>query len=130
MAPVKRANSDPDVLEDVKKAKLDTTVAANEDALTAMPITNKAQPTLLGMPREIRDMIYEYAIAGHEITPETLEGGFWVTASAYNQPCDTFAQWKKLNSLSLVNRQLREETKLLPYSLSVINIVAGYESGD
>ncbi|KAF2850833.1 hypothetical protein T440DRAFT_518120 [Plenodomus tracheiphilus IPT5] len=127
----KRAMTDPEVAENDKKAKIDTIITALEDPLSAPPITSKAQPTLPSIPREIRDMIWEYAIAGHEITPRAVGNSrFTVKASAYNEGVGTVENWKKLNSLSLTNRQIREETKLLPFSLSVVNNVSVYEFGD
>ncbi|KAI8940105.1 hypothetical protein NX059_003820 [Plenodomus lindquistii] len=128
MASVKRKVLDDGMTMDNKKAKLDFTSSAEEDLLSALPVTNKAQPTLLGLPREIRDMIWAFAIAGHEITPRaTSRTKVRVKASPYNHRGETVAQWKYLHSLALVNRQLRKETELLPYSLSVVNSVCNPE---
>jgi hypothetical protein len=54
---------------------------------------------------------------------------FDLTCSPYNSTGDTQKAWEDLFSLSLVSRQLRTETKLLPFELNVFNIPLGAEFG-
>lgn len=74
-------------------------------------------------PREIRDMIYAYAIGGHEVTPARLSlydppSKISLVASVYGEASGGENTWQSLFALSMVCHELRVETKLLPYMLN------------
>ncbi|CAA9957448.1 hypothetical protein PTMSG1_01056 [Pyrenophora teres f. maculata] len=79
-------------------------------------VMKAGEPTLLGLPGQIRNQIYSYVIGGHTIhcsypvgcnvTPFKLYG-------LYGKE-----RWNRLFSLSLVCRQLNHEAKNLPYELN------------
>ncbi|KAF2850832.1 hypothetical protein T440DRAFT_360918, partial [Plenodomus tracheiphilus IPT5] len=71
------------------------------------------QPTLLGIPRELRDMIYEYVIGGHELNCFT---GYLVVRTPEGMKISV--GWGNLFCLSTICHQINVETALLPYKLN------------
>ncbi|KAI8940107.1 hypothetical protein NX059_003822 [Plenodomus lindquistii] len=112
MSSMKSASSDPDVAADSNEAKSES--GAVENALSMLPVTMKATPTLLGIPRELRDMIYEYVIVGHEVVGGNLWSQDYPTVWSSSP-----TKWQELFSLSLVCNQVNVETKLLPYTSNI-----------
>ncbi|KAF2850831.1 hypothetical protein T440DRAFT_86645 [Plenodomus tracheiphilus IPT5] len=100
--------------------------AAPEDVL----LTEKSEHTLLGLPREIRDMIYEYAIGNEDVHLMLCIGSHKDSVLPYtfgftspNMPVRKSAMsWTDLFGLSRSCRQLYQETQLLPYKLSIFNL--------
>jgi len=79
----------------------------------------------LSLPGEIRNQIYEYAIGGN--TAFTRYSGFYMhppgpflTLVGFRAPPSS-KTWCSLFNLKSVCRQLRAETRLLPYKLNTFN---------
>jgi hypothetical protein len=70
-------------------------------------------------------MIYEYAIGGHEIVPVKTDSGGVRKITMHARVCADGAErsteaWANLLSTSLVCKQLRSETALMPFKLNTI----------
>ncbi|KAA8616826.1 exocyst complex component protein [Pyrenophora tritici-repentis] len=74
------------------------------------------KPTLLGLPGEVRNRIYEYVIGGHIVYYMGPHGCTVGRACDYDP--SSKEQWTRLFSLSLVCHQLNHEAKNLPYTLN------------
>jgi hypothetical protein len=76
---------------------------------------------LLALPRELRDMVYKYALTDdYGLTAHRIPGGifeFHGTPSTLGQPSS------ELNQLQYTNQQLREETKGMVFGLNDLYFV-------
>lgn len=84
------------------------------------------QSPLLRRPGELWNRIYKYALGGNEISPYQVHEDsdyFYLTARPYGtQENDTKASWENLFNLSRTCRQLRHETRMLPYKFNVFSV--------
>ncbi|KAF1946287.1 hypothetical protein EJ02DRAFT_330922, partial [Clathrospora elynae] len=71
---------------------------------------------LLRLPREVRDMIYKYAIGGHEVNPKHSPGYY---SGKYRFGDETEQNWENMFSLGLTCRQLNKETENMVYTLNI-----------
>ncbi|KAI8940108.1 hypothetical protein NX059_003823 [Plenodomus lindquistii] len=107
----KRPPPDSEDTPDNKKVKLDT---AGEAVIPVLQVMKKAEPTFLGIPRELRDTIYEYVIGGHQVS----FGYGSIHAQAEGAFMPSREQWLDIVGMGLVCHQTRAETEILPYRLN------------
>ncbi|CBX95584.1 predicted protein [Plenodomus lingam JN3] len=93
-----------------------------EDTPSSSPITSKPPPTLLSLPREIRDEIYAHVIGGHEVS----SSGQLIPAAESDDAIFLYT-WHDLFTLSLVCHQTHAETKLLAYKLNAFQHAVGQQ---
>ncbi|KAF1912565.1 hypothetical protein BDU57DRAFT_417852, partial [Ampelomyces quisqualis] len=77
---------------------------------------------LLRLPGELRNRIYEYAIGGNEVRRVSKWFGSWMVFETTSDCCGTYSSeaWEALNNLPRVCRQLRGETRVLPFRLNTL----------
>ncbi|KAF2132678.1 hypothetical protein P153DRAFT_382296 [Dothidotthia symphoricarpi CBS 119687] len=107
-----------------KKPKSGDEVADVKAKMEAITRKNQETSPLLRLPAELRNRIYELAIGGYEIHPETCSESDTLDMDCrqYNSSEKTTMSWDKLFNLSYTCCQLHAETKLLPYQLSIFQI--------